>query len=283
MSPRDLFERESELTVLSRALKAAGSGSGGFTVVTGSAGMGRSRLPASVRETARTHGQRVLSARGSERERDFAFGVVRQLFEAMPADADAGERAALLAGPAAQAAEVFTGFGSSAGDFAVLHGLYWLTANGCESESLVLLVDDLQWCDTPSLRFLAHLLRQITADPAVTLVRPAALSRAATAALLARALDGSVDPAFATACHRATGGNPLLLRELTRTRLPLWSRTGWPGCPGRASSWPVPSRFSATAPGSARPPNRPTRNSWTRPRPPRASSNWRSCTPRAPR
>ncbi|MFB6518060.1 helix-turn-helix transcriptional regulator [Streptomyces sp. NPDC056401] len=243
MSPWDLFERESELTVLSRALKTAGSGSGGFTVVTGSAGIGKSRLLASVRETARTDGQRVLSARGSELERDFAFGVVRQLFEAMLADADAGERAALLAGPAAQAAEVFTGFGSSAGDFAVLHGLYWLTANGCESESLVLLVDDLQWCDTPSLRFLAHLLprleglgllvvaglrthevgtdehllRQITADPAVTLVRPAALSRAATAALLARALDGSVDPAFATACHRATGGNPLLLRELART------------------------------------------------------------------
>ncbi|MFF7242088.1 hypothetical protein [Streptomyces collinus] len=36
-----------------------------------------------------------------------------------------------------------------AGDFAVLHGLYWLTANATEYRPLVLMFDDLQWCDIP--------------------------------------------------------------------------------------------------------------------------------------
>ena len=38
----------------------------------------------------------------------------------------------------------------------------------------------------------------------------------AVAAVLAEQLDAPVDPAFADACHRATGGNPLLLRQLAR-------------------------------------------------------------------
>lgn len=242
----DFFERESELEVMSRALEGIGNGCGALTVIAGAAGIGKSRLLRAVREGARAAGLRVLSARGSELERDFAFGAVRQLFEGLLTGAGTAGRDALLAGPAAQAAEVFTGFDAPvwpAGDFAVLHGLYWLTANACEREPVVLLVDDLQWCDTPTLRYLAHLLprleglgvlvvaglrthetgtdehllRQITTDPATALLHPAALSHAATTALLDQALPAAVHPAFADACHQATAGNPLLLRELART------------------------------------------------------------------
>ena len=44
--------------------------------------------------------------------------------------------------------------------FAVLHGLYWLTLNVAAEEPLLLCVDDLHWCDRPSLRFLAYLVRR---------------------------------------------------------------------------------------------------------------------------
>jgi predicted ATPase len=41
---------------------------------------------------------------------------------------------------------------------ATLHGLYWLTANLVERDRLLLGLDDLQWSDLSSLRWLAYLL-----------------------------------------------------------------------------------------------------------------------------
>ena len=49
-------------------------------VVEGAAGIGKTRLVAEARRRAESTGMRTLSARGSELERAFAFGVVRQLF-----------------------------------------------------------------------------------------------------------------------------------------------------------------------------------------------------------
>src|SRR5207247_1797389 len=41
---------------------------------------------------------------------------------------------------------------------ATLHGLYWLSANLAARRPLLLTIDDLHWCDLPSLRWLAYLL-----------------------------------------------------------------------------------------------------------------------------
>jgi hypothetical protein len=49
---------------------------------------------------------RVLRARGGELERDFGFGVVRQLFEPVLAAASAAERAEWLEGAAGRAARL---------------------------------------------------------------------------------------------------------------------------------------------------------------------------------
>ena len=108
-------------------------------------------------------GMQVLSARGSELERSFSFGVVRQLFEPLLASLSEEERADALAGAAALAEPLFnpeqldaeTGADSS---LATLHGLYWLSANLAARRPLLLAIDDLHWCDLPSLRWLAYLL-----------------------------------------------------------------------------------------------------------------------------
>ena len=107
---------------------------------------------------------RVLAARSSELEREFGFGVVRQLFEAAVAEAPD----VALAGAAASAAPLFAtdpggapGDGEAAASFAALHGLYWLTLNLAAERPLLLAVDDLHWCDRPSLRFLAYLARRL--------------------------------------------------------------------------------------------------------------------------
>ncbi|MGW3140961.1 ATP-binding protein [Streptomyces sp. NPDC001139] len=242
-----MWEREVECAAVADALKAAAQGQGGMLLVEGPAGIGKSRLLADARAQANQEGVRVTVARAGELERDFAFGIVRQLFEPLFATGpDTNDGNGLWAGPAAQARPVFESADRPtwpAGDFAVLHGLYWLAANASEQRPLLLVVDDLQWCDVPSLRFLAYLLprlddlhlllacarrtgeasaderllAQLTTDPAVHLMQPAPLSEQTCTRLLAQILTSAVDEAFAAACHQATGGNPLLLHTLART------------------------------------------------------------------
>lgn len=248
----ELLERERELQVLSALIEAACRGAGQLAVVEGVAGIGKTRLLAAARAVAERGGLRVLGARGSELEQEFAYGVVRQLFEPILTGADQAVRVELLAGAAGQAAVLFghvdaAAAPSTGGDvsFATLHGLFWLTANLCACGPLMVIVDDLHWSDVPSLRFLAyllprleglplvalaglrpaepvadqHLLTQIITDPLATVVRPTSLSQAASARLVRIALADDADKEFCLACHTASGGNPLLLHELVGVAL----------------------------------------------------------------
>ncbi len=236
-----LVERDRELRVLDGLLADVTAGAGRVAVVEGPAGIGKSRLLQELRTRAAASGARVLYARAGDLEREFGFGVVRQLFEAT-----AAAQPELLQGAAAPAAAVLDVVGSedAAGDaaFAALHGLYWLTLNVAASGPLVVAVDDLHWCDRPSLRYLAYLARRLEGAPvlvAVTLrtgeagvdpgligeivgdaaavsVAPGPLSAEAVGTVAGQELGGDAAPAFAEACHRSTGGNPLLLRQLLR-------------------------------------------------------------------
>ena len=94
MTGDGLFERGLELEELEAEIAAAAAGSGRLVVIEGPAGIGKTRLLAEAGD-GRGGPMRVLSARGSELEREFPFGVVRQLFEAAVADP---ERAARRAG-----------------------------------------------------------------------------------------------------------------------------------------------------------------------------------------
>jgi DNA-binding CsgD family transcriptional regulator len=249
--PAALLEREHELERVRAALRAAGQRAGGALVVEGAAGMGKSRLLEEARVRALDLGLRVLAARATELERGFPFGAVRQLFERPLLEADARERDRWLAGAAALAADVLTGAASSAsrapppgpaaGDpgYAWQHGLYWLASNLAADSPLVLVVDDLQWCDTPSARALAFIARRLegqplgliiatrpldpavtpvaaalVADPAVELLRPSPLTQAAVGALVADRLSDEPHERFVRACMEVTGGNPFLIGEL---------------------------------------------------------------------
>jgi hypothetical protein len=59
-----------------------------------------------------------------------------------------------------------------------------------------------------------ELMDDVIALPEVGLLRPGDLSERAVSRLAAEALAADADPEFLAECHRATGGNPFLLREL---------------------------------------------------------------------
>ena len=61
------------------------------------------------------------------------------------------------------------------------------------------------------------LLAELLVDPVTTVVRPNALGVPSVAELVRAELGAEADEPFCLACHRATGGNPPLLRELLRT------------------------------------------------------------------
>src|SRR5215831_1776760 len=132
-----LIERSDELVRIEAALELASRGQGSFVVVQGPAGMGKTALLSGARASADARGMRVLRGRGAELEREFAFGVVRQLFEPALAGVSASEREELLDGAPGFAARALglpgaparpSGEPDDTGDssFAVLHGLYWL-------------------------------------------------------------------------------------------------------------------------------------------------------------
>jgi DNA-binding CsgD family transcriptional regulator len=243
-----LLERHHELERIGQCLHWARLGCGSALVVEGPAGIGKTALLAAARDVQEGKDFRWLRARGAELEREFAFGVVRQLVEPVLARASDEERARLLDGPPAVAARLLdlpglTGrAGSAAPDpsFAVLHGLYWLCANLAAERPVALVVDDAHWADGASLRFLAFLLPRLAELPVAVLLasRPAEagpnqdlltaltldaaaqvvpvppLTAAGVAALVAEGLGAEPEPGFAEACRAATGGTPFLVRML---------------------------------------------------------------------
>src|SRR3954468_20302685 len=76
-----LLERERELAAIDRLCRAARDGAGQALLLEGPAGIGKSSLLAAARTEGEAAGLRVLTARASELESGFGFGVVRQLFE----------------------------------------------------------------------------------------------------------------------------------------------------------------------------------------------------------
>ena len=151
-----LIERTAELATI-RALL----GRGGLLVVEGGAGVGKTALLDTASAIAAQKRRIVYRARGSDLECDFAFGIVRQLFERYSADASKEDRAALFAG----SAHVVRGLllpGSShlteTALFSMLHELYWLTVNLASHGPVLIAVDDAHWADDASARWLAESL-----------------------------------------------------------------------------------------------------------------------------
>ena len=156
--------------------------------------------------------------------------------------------------------------GQGASIVAVLHGLYWLTADLAQQAPLLLAVDDLHWAHQPRQRLTADLARRLdglavllmltvrepragtarevadhalATEASVTALRPAALGAAACAELVGGSSASIESPAFEDAC-----------RELTGAPATAAGAAGRPGRRGREGNWRRGPRLRRLAPGS---------------------------------
>jgi DNA-binding SARP family transcriptional activator len=142
-----LIGRDAETTRMHQALDDAWGGTGKLSLVSGDAGVGKTRLLDEVATHAVRRGGRVLRGRCFESEKVLPFAVWADLLKG-------GEESSPLQ-PATQDARAL---------FDAVAGV--LTALGREAPLLVV-VDDLQWSDTMSLRLLSFLLRRLAPSSSV--------------------------------------------------------------------------------------------------------------------
>jgi DNA-binding CsgD family transcriptional regulator len=243
-----VLEREREIAAIHDAVaRAATAATGTALVLSGEAGIGKSTLARHAIDEATRRGFRVLRARGGELERALPYGIVIDLFGALVRDARGTD--GIFAGPAQIAAPLFRtsydarqdGHGAERGDpIAYLHGLSWLVLNLVEDGPLAIVVDDAQWADEASLRFLHRVVERVEELPLVVVLAmrphgdspasaaadrlrthrlaahlvPDPLSEVAVGEVVTRVAGHAVSERLRRAAWVATGGNPFFVTEL---------------------------------------------------------------------
>ncbi|MGW2375460.1 MULTISPECIES: ATP-binding protein [Kitasatospora] len=163
-----LHDRDTELAAVRRALCDAAEGRSAHLLLTGPVGIGRSALLRALADPSGRPGPaghppvRVLRADAAPMEQDFAFGVVRQVFDSLLAVLPADDRERWLARAGAARPVLDDAVPDAAGPTgAVVEDLRRLLAELDPGTTRLLLVDDLQWVDGPSLRWLGHLTARL--------------------------------------------------------------------------------------------------------------------------
>jgi DNA-binding CsgD family transcriptional regulator len=223
---RQLYGRQTEMAVLAATLDARADGLAQALFFEGAPGTGKSALLAWARADARRRGWTVLTARASVLETDNDLGVLRQVLATLPALPDGWPPAS--PGPVPEGPALFEMF-----ERVSAHLL-----DVASHDPVLVAVDDLQWCDASSLRWLAYLASRGTglpiaiaaagfpaelsehrflADEVVASCERHQLARLTRAQLrrwLADVLGAPPDDELADGCLEATGGNPALLAGL---------------------------------------------------------------------
>jgi hypothetical protein len=253
-----LVGRERELAELMAALADAVEGHGSAVFIGGEPGIGKTRLADELAARAAQAGQRVLWGRGWEDAGAPPYWpwvqVLRALVRAVSADAlprfagagisditqllpELRDRYPDLPPPAE--------YRSDAARFQLFDSTAALLRNACEERPLLLVIDDLQAADTPSILLLQFVVSQVSdmsvlilctyRDIEVTPDHPltpalADMSRERSTRLMAlrglaidavgdyidRAADTKPTDALVAAVWRETKGNPLFLGEAVR-------------------------------------------------------------------
>ncbi|WP_083749717.1 BTAD domain-containing putative transcriptional regulator [Frankia sp. CcI49] len=226
----DLVGREHEISALDSALGEAAAGDGRWIVLTGPAGIGKSRLAQEAAVIWRRAGGRPVRTGCPDDEALPPWWPVRQLLRELGAEPDD-----VLTPP--------SGVDADAARFVVYDRVIEALTAAARTSPLLLVVEDVHWADPASLRLLAHLAdagprpgisvvvtaRDVAGRPALDRLLAAAarrhgsrrlavppLTRAEVVELACRVSGQEIGAAEATELAERTGGNPFFVCEYAR-------------------------------------------------------------------
>ena len=260
-----LVGRSDVLAQLRRAVEDAAGGRGRLVLLTGEAGIGKTSVAAQAAADADGRWARVVWGWGWQGEGAPAWWPWVQVLRSLVAQdprlgrvaAGASSLARLLpelpgaAAPPATPDEPAT----AAARFRLLDEVTSVLLAAAEDRPLMVVLEDLQWADPPSLQLLDFLARRLPAARVLvlatwrdldtppddqlaplladlaagsTVVPLRALSEDEVAQLVAGMLGGRPEPALVADLRRRTGGNPFFVQQVTRLLL-AQTGTGGPG------------------------------------------------------
>ena len=245
-----LLERDAELAALAEAVEAARGRACAVVVIQGPPGAGKSALLDAAKAYGRSAGVRVLSGGGGSwsapSHSGWRWSCWPRRCWRRPMRSRPGCWPAWPPRPA-RCCLSWPGEPLAVADTSLL-GLCWVAAHlagwnldARKSTPLLVTVDDVQWADAPSLRFLAMLadrasrlplsmvvtvrdgepvggmagLRGLIAHPRARLLVPAPLTASAVRRPTEAAFPGA-EPALSDAVAHASGGNPFFVSEVLR-------------------------------------------------------------------
>ncbi|MFC8995459.1 AAA family ATPase [Streptomyces rochei] len=214
-----LRERDDAQALLAAETKRARAGTGGFVLLRGATGTGRTALLESAVEQAADRGLRVLRARCSPEDTSVPLAAILQLLGPVPD---------------------FTDLAPGGDDRGSAARLWRLLRSYADEGPLLVAVDDVHLADDPSRRWLLEAARRLDRLPVLLVVtersqydiepRPAGLTQAlspslvrthtlaplgdAAAARIVREAFPGAGPRWTAQCVRAGAGSPLLLHAL---------------------------------------------------------------------
>ncbi len=245
--------RDRELSVASRLLTGAAGGAGTTLLISGEAGIGKSRLARALRGAAQEQGFGVLEGACDERDRDLPFAVFidclrqelhgsgeHQINHFLVRDADPFIRLLPELRPASEERSSTTGEQEKRRIFEAFTDLF---VGFSQERPLLLLLEDLHWADETSLELLQLLPRRLGAAPVFILATArsdepespldhwvASLERrrlitrfdlsplngAEVARMIEATLGGPAATSAVAAIQRRAEGNPFLVEEFLR-------------------------------------------------------------------